>query len=160
MSAKKKMLSPKELMEKADFSIKMLAPCGIFCGTCPQFIKEKKKCHGCYSKKGFARVETKFCGIIKCCSNQGIARCNECEDLLKCQFLQRFSSWDSFVAHAPCINNLIKLNELGEEGFSNYIKERVHKGEFPPQPRPGGMKIKNIRAMMKPPKKAKNTNSV
>ena len=38
----KKVLSTDELMKRADFSIKMLSPCGIFCGLCPQFTKEKK----------------------------------------------------------------------------------------------------------------------
>ena len=159
MSSKKRVLSPEELMEKADFSIKMLSPCGIFCGLCPQFTKEKKKCHGCYSGKGFARLETKMCGILKCCKNQEISRCNECNDFPDCEFLQKFTTWDSFVTHALCIDNLNQLNELGEEGFLSDIKDRVEKGEFPPAPRPGGMKLENLKGMMKPPHKSKKSKS-
>jgi len=125
----------------------------------PTIYQGKKKCHGCYSGKGFARMETKMCGIIKCCKNQEISRCNECIDFPDCEFLQRFTTWDSFVTHAPCIDNLKALTELGEEGFINDIKERVKKGEFPPAPRPGGMKLENIKSMMKPPHKSKKSNS-
>ncbi len=159
MPKEKKVLSPEELIERGDFSIKMLSPCGIFCGLCPQFTKEKKKCHGCYSGKGFARLEKKLCGILKCCKNQGIERCNECSELEECEFLQKFSSWDSFVTHAPCIDNLKNLNELGEDGFINNLKERVEKGEFPPAPRPGGMTRENLKGMMKPPHKSKKSKS-
>lgn len=145
--------TPEEYLEKGKFSIEYLASCGIYCGLCYQVLREKQKCYGCYSKKGFAKMENKLCGIVKCCKKQNISRCNECEIFPNCTTLQKFATWDSFVTHAPSIENLERLTELGEEEFIRELRERTKRGEYPPTVRPDGMKLKNIISMMKKPYK-------
>ncbi|MCP4761870.1 MAG: DUF3795 domain-containing protein [archaeon] len=155
MSNKNKELNPSEFLEKGVFSIEMLSPCGIYCGLCAQILKDNKKCHGCNSNKGFAKTERKMCGIYKCCKKQGISRCNECEIFPDCDRLQKFTKWDSFVTHAACIENLNEFSNQGEEKFIENLKNKVKNGEFPPLAQKGGIKLRNIWPMMKPPYKPK-----
>ncbi len=143
--------SKKKRDRNARFSIEFLSPCGIFCGVCPQFSQENPKCGGCTSNRGFARVERKLCGIVKCCRKQHIQRCNECSVFEKCSRLKRFIGWDSFVTHAACLDNLRDLNRLGEEAFIEQLKTRFEAGTFPPAAKPGGITLKNLWHMSKPP---------
>ncbi len=143
-------------MKHARFSIELLAPCGIYCGVCPQFAQHKPKCGGCNSNRGFAWVERKICGIVKCCRKQNIARCNECHSFESCSRLKRFTGWDSFVTHAACLQNLRDLKRLGEEEFIKHLKIKTLKGEFPPAAQPGGITPKNLWHMSKPPFKPKD----
>jgi hypothetical protein len=137
--------------------IKMLAPCGIFCGVCPMYTRRPRMCGGCNSNRGFARLERKLCGIQKCCRNQGISRCSECAELETCARLEEFCKWDSFVSHSPARENLVLLKQQGEAGFLKIISERISSGTYPPVLRkftmtPGRL----IRLMMPPFRPGKN----
>ncbi len=138
-----------------EFSLDLLAPCGLYCGVCPQFTRSPKKCHGCRSHKGFARFERGLCGIVKCCRNQEIERCNECSVYRQCPRLTEFATWDSFVSHAPVIDNLDRLN-ANKVQFVPDLIARVRKGEYPPTPRPKSWSLKLLWRMMRPPFRPKS----
>jgi hypothetical protein len=129
----------------------LLAPCGLYCGACPQYLAPKQKCGGCNSGKGFAKIERTMCGIVKCTTKQGIKRCNACEKMDTCGRLADFTTWDSFVSHAPCIENLHACKEMGEARFNATIDERRAKGEYPPAPRAKTMSVKHLWRLIKPP---------
>jgi hypothetical protein len=135
----------------AKFTIDLLAPCGLFCGVCPQFLKTPKKCGGCNSKQGFSKYERKMCGIMKCCNGLHIERCNECEIFEMCERLASFTSWDSFISHAVAIENLKKLNQIGNKGFEIHIEQQTKDGMYPPRPIQKSMTIKKLWKMAKPP---------
>jgi hypothetical protein len=80
-----------------------------------------------------------------------IERCNACEKLDSCGRLADFTTWDSFVSHAPCIENLHACTEMGEAGFNAAIEERRAKGEYPPAPRAKTMSAKHLWRLAKPP---------
>lgn len=146
-----------EIKKNYKFEINLLAPCGLYCGVCPQFTKSpKKSCYGCNSNKGFAKAERKMCGIFKCCQKLGISRCNECKLLEKCNRLSNFILWDSFISHSIARNNLMKLNKLGSIEFINNLKDLSNRGDYPPRPNPGGIRPKNIWNLIKPPYKPEN----
>ena len=140
--------------EKYVFDIDLLAPCGLYCGVCPQFIRTPKPtCYGCNSNRGFAKAERMMCGILRCCSKQDIRRCNECNSFGECQRIESFIQWDSFISHAIAKENLNKLNESGEGGFIEYIKESVEERRYPPKPNPWRIRPKYIWTFFKPPYK-------
>ncbi len=141
----------------AEFSLDLLAPCGLYCGVCPQFTRSPKKCHGCRSGKGFSRIERGMCGIVKCCRNQHIERCNECAVYPQCPRLGEFATWDSFISHAPVIENLERVNAL-KDRFIPDLTARVLKGEYPPAPRPKSWSFKKLWHMMRPPFRPKSSS--
>ncbi len=59
-------------------NVELLAACGIYCGACPQYLRNPKKCGGCFSNKGFSKTERRICGVLKCVKKQKLNRCNEC----------------------------------------------------------------------------------
>ncbi len=136
--------------KKAEFSLELLAPCGLYCGVCPQYTRSPKKCYGCRSSQGFARIERGLCGIVKCCRKQGIERCNACDVYHQCPRLSDFVTWDSFISHAPVIDNLDRLNALKDQ-FILELKNRVQKGDYPPTPRLKSWSLKKLWNMMRPP---------
>jgi hypothetical protein len=93
-------------------------PCGIYCGTCPNFIREKNKCLGaeihCKSRK---------CkGIYICCvEKKGLEFCHQCNSY-PCSRLRKFSNtWLKYGQ--DLLNNQELIKENGAKGF---IKE-MHK---------------------------------
>jgi hypothetical protein len=63
---------------------KLVAPCGLYCGTCIDYLVYKN-CHGCGCECGkcaFSRHH-KQCDIYECCLEQkGLSACSECQELL------------------------------------------------------------------------------
>lgn len=86
--------------------------CGIFCGGCPVYIRDKKSCPG-------ADINIKRCEKCKsfhlCCKERGINHCFECKTF-PCSKLKRFSkSWLRYGQNMIENQNLLK--QVGEDQF-------------------------------------------
>jgi hypothetical protein len=154
------MISNDELDERLAGSgnpawIELLAPCGLYCGVCPQYIATPQKCGGCNSGQGLARRERALCGINKCCRNQGLSRCNECDRFESCGTLSDFSTWDSFISHAPVRANLEQLSAKGEENWMKSMAAAILGGSYPPVPRKGTVSARHLLKLMRSPVAAK-----
>jgi Zn-dependent alcohol dehydrogenase len=58
---------------------KLIAPCGVFCGECEFYTKEKTPyCAGCGSIKG--HVFWGNCKLYTCASEHKVEHCGECSD--------------------------------------------------------------------------------
>ena len=62
---------------------RLAAPCGLYCGSCVDYI-EYKSCHGCGCAcgncAGFAHQQS--CDIYKCCvEKKGLKTCADCDEL-------------------------------------------------------------------------------
>jgi len=49
----------------------LVAYCGLYCGACPAYLKEK--CPGCHENQ-----RATWCKIRTCCRQQGLATCADC----------------------------------------------------------------------------------
>lgn len=90
--------------------------CGVFCGGCPLYVREKNPCPG-------AEINTARCEKCKsfhlCCEERGIAHCYECKTF-PCYRFKRFSkNWEKYGQ--DFIENQKLLKELGKENFLNYF---------------------------------------
>ncbi len=90
--------------------------CGVYCGKCPVFIREKNSCPG-------AEINIKKCENCKsfhlCCKDRGINHCYECKTF-PCARLKRFSqSWKKYGQ--DIIENQILLKNVGAEEFKNVL---------------------------------------
>lgn len=94
--------------------------CGIFCGGCPIYIREKNPCPG-------AEINRKRCENCKtfhlCCLSHNISHCYQCQTF-PCSKLKGFAKrWLKYGQN--CIENQRSLQILGEEGFLHSFNKKV-----------------------------------
>jgi hypothetical protein len=93
-------------------------PCGIFCGTCPNFTREKNKCQG-----ADIHCKTRKCkGIYVCCiEKRGLEYCFQCS-IYPCSKLQKFANnWLKYGQNLLQNQNVIKNS--GKDGFLKLMNE-------------------------------------
>lgn len=89
-----------------------IPPCGIFCGGCPNFTRDKNIC------KGFeAGCKTRKCkGIYVCCiENKGLEFCHQCQKYPCSRFKKFANTWQKYGQDLMRNQELIKA--LGKDEF-------------------------------------------
>lgn len=86
--------------------------CGVFCGSCPVYVRDKKPCLG-------AEINNVRCDNCKsyhlCCKERGITHCYECR-IFPCSRFKRFAkSWLKYGQNL--LKNQQLLKEIGEKQF-------------------------------------------
>lgn len=116
-----------QLMEKEESQIVALKPytgrvpaCGVFCGGCPVYVRDKKRCPGAQVNK----VRCEKCKTFHlCCQRKGISHCFQC-NVFPCSKFKSFTNrWLKYGQNF--INNQALLKDLGEEGFLEHFNNRV-----------------------------------
>jgi len=96
----------------------MIAPCGMNCGTCIAFLRDKNKCHGCrvlYEGK----LKTRQNCIVKNCINLQDTTsgfCYECKEF-PCKRLKQLDKRYMTKYRTSFIQNLEMMNEKGINAF-------------------------------------------
>jgi hypothetical protein len=95
--------------------------CGVFCGGCPVYTRNKKSCPG-------AELNAKRCDNCKsfhlCCTERGITHCFECK-IFPCSKFKRFAkSWLKYGQ--DMIENQNLLQQIGEVDFLNHFNAKVN----------------------------------
>jgi hypothetical protein len=95
-----------------------IPPCGIFCGGCPNYIREKNKCCGAAIK-----CDQRKCGIYKCCVEKKKLRfCFECKTFSCSKFKKFAETWLKYGQ--DLIENQKIIEAFGEEQFVNYFNDK------------------------------------
>jgi hypothetical protein len=94
--------------------------CGVFCGGCPTFTRDKKPCPG-------AEINIERCQKCKtfhlCCEKRKISHCHQCSDF-PCVKFKRFSkSWLKYGQNF--IDNQKLIKETGIDQFLNHYNSKV-----------------------------------
>ncbi len=87
-------------------------PCGIFCGGCPIFTRDKNRCEGAEK-----RCKTRKCkGIYVCCiEKKGLEFCYECK-LYPCSRYKKFADrWKKYGQNL--LENQDFIRKHGKEKF-------------------------------------------
>lgn len=128
---------------------KLVAPCGIDCGSCelnmckdnPQLLtylaskgipKEKLPCAGCRDIKGRCPVIGIQCATYVCAAGKGVNVCYDCAGY-PCVKLQPSADRADVLPHNTKVFNLCTIKRIGVEKFveiSPEIKERYYKGKM------------------------------
>lgn len=75
---------------QSDMEIRLLAPCGMYCGFCRVYNKETDlHCSGCFSQKGHQFWGE--CKLYACAAQHGVEHCGLCDD----------SPCDFFIGYYP-----------------------------------------------------------
>lgn len=99
---------------------RLIAPCGIYCGACYMFLREKKRCFGC-------RIESvdkpKYCYKCKIANCERLLKtssgfCNDCEKF-PCQRLKQLDKRYRTKYNTNLIQSQIVIKEKGMDTFLN-----------------------------------------
>jgi hypothetical protein len=100
------------------FNEHLIAPCGINCGTCLAYLREKNKCHGCRHAelnipKSRLSCRIKNCEYLKKTESK---LCSECQ-IFPCPRIKHIDKRYSTRYKTSLIQNLILIRENGMEHF-------------------------------------------
>jgi hypothetical protein len=100
------------------FDESMIAPCGINCGTCIAFLREKNRCHGCRQADLNIPISRMSCRI-KNCDNLRKTEPGLCSDCLvfPCARLKHLDKRYRTRYHISLIQNLVTIKETSMESF-------------------------------------------
>ena len=107
----------------------LIAPCGMNCGICIGYLREKNKCNGCNSKVGFKANHCKKCSIKNCehikTSPSGF--CYDCEKY-PCKRLKQLDKRYRTKYRMSMIEN---LNKIKTSGMAEFLKSENEKWKCP-----------------------------
>ncbi len=66
-------------------NIELVAYCGLYCGACGSYLKEK--CNGCYKNE-----KATWCKIRLCCKDKNITTCAECIEYTNPKDCKKFNN--------------------------------------------------------------------
>ena len=98
----------------------MIAYCGLYCGACKAYLKEK--CKGCHEN-----VKATWCKIRSCCSDNGYLSCADCKEFSDPNACGLFNNFMSKLFalifrsnRAACIQ---QIKDLGIQGHADRMAE-------------------------------------
>jgi len=103
----------------------LVAPCGIYCGACYAYLRDKNKCHGCRID-----FETKPLSCVRCrkanCDLLAKTKSGFCYDCNKfpCQSLKQLDKRYRTKYNTSLIENLILIKEKGMPEFLKIEQEK------------------------------------
>jgi len=94
--------------------------CGVFCGGCPTYTRDKKPCPG-------AEINIERCKKCNtfhlCCEEREISHCYQCDDF-PCAKFKRFSKrWLKYGQNF--IENQKLIQEVGVDQFLTHYNSRI-----------------------------------
>ena len=98
----------------------LVSYCGLFCGACPKYLKEK--CTGCHEYE-----KATWCKIRTCCVENNYQSCAACEDFNDVNECKKFNNFFaraiSFILRSDRKAGVDFVKEKGYEEFSKYMAE-------------------------------------
>ena len=106
------------------FDKALIAPCGINCGTCIAYLRDKNKCCGCRPEIGFKVAHCYFCKIKNCdyLVTTDSKFCYDC-DKFPCQRLKQIDKRYRIKYKTSLIQNLSEIKEIG---MINYLADEIN----------------------------------
>jgi len=107
------------MIRTVSFEKHLIAPCGMNCGTCLGYLREKNKCPGCRISSSDKAVSVKKCTVIQCSHLQTTASkfCYDCEKF-PCRRIKDLDKRYSTKYRTSFIENLTMIKE---EGFDRFL---------------------------------------
>ena len=107
-------------MNKAAPDIKLIAYCGLYCGSCPMY--QNNKCSGCKNDKSKNDCEIRNCCIEKNLTN--CARCREFKNFKECRKLNNFTTkLFELIFRSDKISSVELLKSRGQKKYSQHMAE-------------------------------------
>jgi len=99
----------------------LIAPCGMNCGSCLAYLREKKRCPGCRIFSADKAVSVKRCIIQKCTylEKTNSKFCYECEKF-PCKRMKQLDKRYRIKYRTGLIENLLMIKENGVVHFLDF----------------------------------------
>jgi hypothetical protein len=119
MQLQQKMKSP------VTFDRSLIAPCGMNCGTCIAYQREKNRCPGCRTYSADKAISIQRCIIPKCVhlDNTISKFCYDCEKY-PCKRLNQLDKRYRTKYNTSFIENLAMIKEKGIDSFLAFESKR------------------------------------
>ena len=103
----------------------LIAPCGMNCGSCMAYLRDKNKCYGCWvdfdsKRKTCAQCRIKNCELLLETSSKF---CYDCETF-PCQWIKHIDKRYRTKYRTSLIQNLLMIKETGITNFLAFESER------------------------------------
>jgi hypothetical protein len=107
------------------FNKTLIAPCGMNCGTCIAYLREKNKCPGCREFSAGKAVSVQRCIIPKCIYLEKTKSkfCYECEKF-PCRRVKQLDKRYRTRYSTSFIENLLMIKENGIADFLKFESGR------------------------------------
>jgi hypothetical protein len=107
----------------------LIAPCGMNCGTCIAYRRDRNKCCGCWPETGYKVNHCASCSIKNC---ESLAKtdskfCYDC-DSFPCKRLKHIDKRYRTKYRTSFIQNLITIKD---KGITNFLKNEAIKWTCP-----------------------------
>ena len=108
-------------MKEISVDENLVAHCGLYCGACPSYLKGR--CPGCHEN-----TKATWCGVRTCCGEHSYETCADCKELTDpndcAKFNNFFSKVIGFVLNSTRQACVLKIRELGADGYAAFMTER------------------------------------
>jgi len=113
------------MKNKKTTTVNLIAPCGINCGVCIAYLREKKKCPGCQGSDENKSYSCVNCRIKNCHEliEHTFKFCFQCHKF-PCERIQHMDKRYRIKYHMSVIDNLQNIEKSGIRTFVNNEKKR------------------------------------
>jgi hypothetical protein len=110
---------------QVSFDKSLIAPCGMNCGTCIAYLRDKNKCPGCRIYSADKAISIQRCIIPKCVHLDKTESkfCYDCEKY-PCKRVKQLDKRYSTKYNTSFIENLAIIKEKGIEKFLAFESKR------------------------------------
>lgn len=113
------------MSKSVKFKKELIAPCGMNCGTCIAYLREKNRCPGCRIYSADKAISIQRCIIPKCVHLDKTTSkfCFDCEKY-PCKRLKQLDKRYRTKYRTSFIENLSMIKEKGIKNFLSFESER------------------------------------
>lgn len=110
---------------RVSFDKSLIAPCGMNCGTCIAYLRDKNKCPGCRVYSADKAISIQRCIIPKCVylDKTDSKFCYDCEKY-PCKRVKQLDKRYKTRYNTSFIENLTMIKEKGIEKFLDFESKR------------------------------------
>jgi hypothetical protein len=109
---------------KSPIKSSLIAPCGMNCGICMAYLREKNKCPGCRESNKNKAFSVKNCRIINCALKKNKFKyCFTCKNI-PCKRLKQLDKRYRTKYSMSMIENLANIKRFGIRIFVKNERER------------------------------------
>jgi hypothetical protein len=96
---------------------KLVAYCGLYCGACGSYLKDK--CPGCHDKKNAS-----WCKVRKCCLEHQYLSCAECKEFADPRACKNFNNFMSkLIGFLLRSDRAACIEQIGKVGIQGHAEE-------------------------------------
>src|SRR5512147_2184690 len=116
---------PSQTSRTKSFDTRLMAPCGMNCGVCLGYLRQKNHCSGCRTRQVDDRKTRVQCTIANCShlAETESGFCYECKKY-PCKRMKQLEKRYSTKYKTSLAGNLEKIKQMGLEAFAGSEYEK------------------------------------